>query len=285
MADHELVGAVRPIRLSFPFEYLMLPTTQPNQRPGLAMNPTFYTQHETGNMNTGMGADAHARYLANGAPNDAGVSQQLSYHLTVDDTKAVQMLPVNEVAWHAGDEGGPGNMTAVACELCVNADADQARARANAQELAAAVLTALGLGIDRLVQHNRWSGKNCPALLRHDGAWPAFVDGVAERLAGADSATVFAKPAPVPAMDGEDHVLGGRTFWAVQRRYQVATPTTPRADADPAAEPTRAAVAAGDWVHGVWVVDGADGRPWAVTQWGSRIPMADLTTRVTVGPA
>jgi len=145
-------------------EVQLIPPGHTNNRPGLPMTPETYTQHDTDNVNEGMGAAAHSRWLDNGA--EGAADTQVGVHAFVDDKKVIIKTPFNEVQWHAGDSGGPGNMGSISCELCVNSDRDVARAERNAAVFAAAVIRdGLQTGIETLEPHQHWSGKNCPRSL------------------------------------------------------------------------------------------------------------------------
>lgn len=171
-------GATVPVPLDVPFRIVLIPLGQKNQRPGTKMTPALYVQHETGNPSPGADAEMHLRYLQNGAE-----GQQLGYHLTVDQDECIQMIPLDEIAWHGGDGGGPCNMTGIACELCVqDNNKHKVKARENAEKVAAAVMLAKNL--TRIEQHNWCSGKNCPAYIRQDGYWPTFVQRVNALRAG-----------------------------------------------------------------------------------------------------
>jgi hypothetical protein len=162
-AEHALPAAPRGKPVSIPglsrpvfvptdliVEVQLVPADHTNNRPGLPMTPRTYTQHDTGNTREGMGADAHSGWLDTFAPGAA--DDQVGVHVFVDDTKVIIKTPFDEVQWHAGDSGGPGNMGSIACELCVNADRDVARAERNAAVFAAAVIRdGLQSGIDALV--------------------------------------------------------------------------------------------------------------------------------------
>ena len=85
----------------------------------------------------------------------------------MDDGLIVRIIPDKEVAWHAGDGGnGPGNRKSLAIEICENPESDLAKATDNAAELTACLMHSYGIPLANVVQHNRWSGKNCPHLLR-----------------------------------------------------------------------------------------------------------------------
>ena len=143
-------------------------------RPGRDTNPdTYITIHETGNAAKGADAAAHGAYLDSAAGEDALVS----WHYTVDDHAIVQHLPDYETAYHAGDgKAGPGNTTSIGIEICVNAGGDFQAAQANAAALVRLLMEEHGIGIEHVVQHNHWNGKDCPKTIRATtGAWEAFL--------------------------------------------------------------------------------------------------------------
>ena len=150
-------------------------------RPG-GVNPCGYiTIHETGNKASGADAEAHGTYLNS----SAGEADLVSWHYTVDDHAIVQHLPDGETAYHAGDgKAGTGNAQSIGIEICVNADGDFAKAKANAAALVRLLMEEYGIPIANVVQHNRWNGKDCPYAIRHtSGAWEAFL-----ALCGGESA-------------------------------------------------------------------------------------------------
>jgi N-acetylmuramoyl-L-alanine amidase len=85
----------------------------------------------------------------------------------VDDGEVFQFLPFDEVAWHVGDRpNGPRNRKSIAIETCVNGGGNLERMLRNPSALLAALCRAYAWGKDRIVQHNHWSGKNCPNRIR-----------------------------------------------------------------------------------------------------------------------
>lgn len=130
----------------------------------------YITVHMTGNRSPGADAEAHANWAYASAP--------YSWHLTNDDREVWQHLLLTEQGFHAGDGAGPGNTTSIALEICMNADIDQVAA----YELGVKVvryLLALGHGKQGVVQHNHWTGKNCPELIRAEpGRWEWFLEQV-----------------------------------------------------------------------------------------------------------
>jgi N-acetylmuramoyl-L-alanine amidase len=153
-------------------------------RPGTKLTgPKYITIHDTANPSKGADALMHAKYLKG----DAAVNRPASWHFTVDDERIVQHIPLDEVAWHAGDGSkGSGNTSSIAIEICENADGDRAKAEANAAELVAYLIRTVPSLLpfpECVVQHNRWSGKDCPRIIRHrSGGWEGFLAAVRARL-------------------------------------------------------------------------------------------------------
>jgi hypothetical protein len=161
-----------------PLRLALLPWGAPN-RPGFPLRAAWVTVHETANEQAGADAEAHRRFVHAG-----GGREGVSFHFVVDDRVAVQLLPTTENGWHAGDGvAGPGNRTSLAVELCVNADGDWERTQENGARLVAALCRAFGLGSERVVPHQHWSGKQCPRRLLAQG-FERFRARVGELLAG-----------------------------------------------------------------------------------------------------
>jgi N-acetylmuramoyl-L-alanine amidase len=153
-----------------------IPSDRSN-RSGMDINgPEYITVHDTANPNEGANALMHAKYLKG---TDAA-DRQVSWHFTVDDQRIVQHLPLDEIGWHAGDGSeGPGNRSSIGVEICENADGNRAEAEDKAARLVSQLLEKFNLNISVVVQHHRWSGKNCPHILRSrkDG-WNSFISEV-----------------------------------------------------------------------------------------------------------
>ena len=270
-------------KLSFPVEVRLIPSGQTMQRPGIYMTPAKTTWHDTDNRNFGAGADMHARWMADGCRDNYGNPTYTSWHFTVDDKKAIQHIPLNEVAWHAGDGSGPGNMTSIAIEECVNYDRDATKTRANAAELHAFLIRELKLpgGIEACVQHNFWSGKNCPATIRNAGLWPQVRKLMADRLGSGPAKLIYADAAPIPR---GSRVVNGHVFLAPGgKTVQVDVIPTKWADTDqPATGPkiVRGTKLTQDQI--AHYVQGTDGNLWVEltgvpgVKDGSRIPAAAL---------
>ena len=141
-------------------EHLVPPA---NQRKSAGVNPvTSITIHETGNTGSGATANAHARLQA------GGNSRKASWHETIDDKEAVISYLPQARCWHAASAAG--NNTSYSIEICVNSGGNYPQAVRNTAERVAHLLKQFNLPLTAVVQHNHWSGKNCPERLR-SGRW------------------------------------------------------------------------------------------------------------------
>lgn len=164
-------------------------------------NPcTYITIHETANTSAGADAQAHANLQSRGNVRTA------SWQWTVDDHEAIQSYLDTARCWHAGDGRGNGNMSSIGIEICVNSDGDYHQALLNAAELVRTLMQAHAIPLSRVVQHNHWSGKNCPTKLRRgdDLTWAQFL-----ALVGTGDASVITpkpptKPKPPTITGGFD---------------------------------------------------------------------------------
>jgi len=141
----------------------------------------YITIHETGNYNQTATARNHAIYQYNGS---GGL--QKSWHYTVDSDSIYQSFEDIRRCWHAGDgNNGPGNASSIGIEICVNSREGFRQACKNAAWLTSELLHTYGLDVVNVVQHNIWSGKNCPELLRSGRwgiTWHNFLDMVRDWL-------------------------------------------------------------------------------------------------------
>lgn len=148
----------------------------------------YITIHETANTSRGANAQAHANLQTNGF--------SASWHYTVDDKLAIQSFPHNVRCWHSGDGTGSGNFGSIGIEICVNSDGDFGKAVDNAAELVRKIMADEGIPIDNVVQHNRWSGKNCPTNLRNGSKGVNWVDFL--RKVGSSQVDQASKPVVKP---------------------------------------------------------------------------------------
>lgn len=150
---------------------MLIPVTNKTARPRTPMTPRWISIHETDNTKKGADARAHAKLQYNGNVRVA------SWHFSVDDREIYQSIPTNEIAWANGDGQGKGNMQGISIELCVNSDGDFNKTKQNAVWLVQYLMKKYSIPISNVVQHNKWTGKNCPRNLRKSG-WSAFIDQI-----------------------------------------------------------------------------------------------------------
>ncbi|GKU79844.1 N-acetylmuramoyl-L-alanine amidase [Paenibacillus sp. L3-i20] len=173
-------------------------------RTGYTMKPEYITIHETGNK--AADAEDHAKYLKG----DTAASKPVSWHYTVDDNETIQHLPTDESGWHAGDgASGPGNRKSIGIETCEHAGINQEVAWLNTAKLTAWLLFTLNLPLSAVVQHSKWSGKDCPQDLRKSGRWQWLLDNVTRELKLLDPLPEE-KP-PVSIVEGFNDING---HWA-----------------------------------------------------------------------
>jgi N-acetylmuramoyl-L-alanine amidase CwlA len=145
-----------------------------SNRPGRKLVATSITIHNTDNDGPRANAAAHAKYMK-GA--DAR-RRQVSWHFTVDDTSVYQSLPTTEIGWHTAT--GRGNNSSIGIEICMNPELDVKATYERAALLTAWLAYRLEFKIPSAVhQHNHWSGKDCPVILRHERngwSWSKFLD-------------------------------------------------------------------------------------------------------------
>ena len=173
---------------------MWLPSSKYAIKAPYAMTPEYVTVHNTGNT-------ASARNEATYHNNN---NAQVSYHVAIDDKEAIQLIPFNRNAWHAGDSLGNGNMKSIGIEICYSMDNGYSGAKSerykkaedNAALYIAHVLKQYGWGMDRLKRHYDWSGKDCPHKMHATNSYQAFRNLVKKYL---DELNKEEKPkAPAP---------------------------------------------------------------------------------------
>lgn len=168
-----------------------------------AMAPEGITIHNTAN-------DASAK---NEISYMIGNNNQVSFHYAVDDYQAVQGIPENRNAWHAGDGRGFGNMKTIGIEICYSKSGGERfhKAEQNAAELVAILMKKYGWGADKIGTkiintHQYRSGKYCPHRTLDEGInkfWDMCRKAYAE-LSGGE--IVNPEPTPTPTPSGKRKV-------------------------------------------------------------------------------
>lgn len=147
----------------------LIPISNKLARPRYPMKAEYITIHNTGNP--GASALANSKYVDS-------VNNYVSWHFTIGKEEVYQELPINESAWHAGDgANGAGNRKSIGIEI-----AEVPGAEETAIKFVALLLNATGLKIDKVVPHQRWSGKYCPRLILPH--WDKFIDNIRKEMSG-----------------------------------------------------------------------------------------------------
>lgn len=139
-----------------------------------SMTPTRIVVHNTANDAS---ANNEIKYMISN-------NNEVSFHIAVDDKEAVQGIPLNRNAWHAGDGGnGKGNRQGIAIEICYSKSGGDRfiKAEQNAAKLIAQLLKERGWGIDKVTKHQDYSGKYCPHRTL-DMGWERFLNMVRAEL-------------------------------------------------------------------------------------------------------
>lgn len=150
-----------------------------NYTKGVVIWPKYLVIHETGNPRVGANAYNHYRYWSSN--DDANAST----HFVVDSKEIYQMLELNQMAWHVGDNKGFSKITnsnSIGIEIAINADGDYNQAKQNAIELTAQLMRFLKMDISQLKTHYDASGKDCPQIILENNAWDDFAYQVNLRL-------------------------------------------------------------------------------------------------------
>lgn len=166
---------------------------------GTGNTKEFLCIHTTDNYKEGAKALNHALLQKNGN------SRQASWQYQVDDIKAYQSFPNNYRCWHAG----VGNNKSIAIEICVDKGSDWNKTMRNAVQLAAKILKDEKIPISKMVQHNYFTGKNCPRDIREGKGgwtWKKFVAEVKKEL-NKSSVTQVSKPNK-PSKPTQPKVIG-----------------------------------------------------------------------------
>lgn len=273
------------------------PITRPQKnRPALPMtSASFVTVHEVGNTAPGADEDMHANFVHNG-----GGENDVSFHFVVGPTKIVQLIYLNENAWHASDGYyGIGNRDTIAIETIQIGDFDLtmrhlawliAEIFTNPTRFAyrpdVARLDDLDPALikERVRQHNYWAPdkKNCPEFIRARGLWIPLLNA-ASAAAVPGSGTQYTPPVlpdwwtPQAIESGADRVVNGVTWRFIDRDFHAIAPakvrSAPRSDAKQARQPLKV----GETVDGRYLTD--DG--WLITRFGSAIRSSALDPGVT----
>jgi N-acetylmuramoyl-L-alanine amidase CwlA len=138
------------------------------------MTPEFIVIHNTYNDAS---ANNEVSYMQRN-------SNSTSFHIAVDNFEAVQGLPLDRNAWHAGDGNGSGNRKGISIEICYSKSggARFEAAQDNAAQLTAKMLKERNWDITKVKKHQDFSGKHCPHRTLDDYGWDYFLNLVSKYL-------------------------------------------------------------------------------------------------------
>lgn len=143
------------------------------KRSGKKIKAEYITIHSTANEKSS--AQNERDWLVNPSNN-----RTASWHIVVDEIEAIEAIPLDEIAYHAGST--QGNSTSIGIEICESGD--RQKTLQNAVKLVAKMLQERGWGLDRLRRHFDWSGKDCPRILNYNNweGWTKFKRDVSIEL-------------------------------------------------------------------------------------------------------
>lgn len=279
MKKHRFNGLNKDIWLPDNIQVIVdiVPSWRTNIRSNQKFSGQRYTTwHDTGNPSSN--AMGERNWLHSGAG-----GSYVGYNFAVDANRIIQLIPLDEVTWHAGT--AEGNKYSWGMEQCLNTDWNATFRTCAA--LQGALCAAMGWNVDvALVQHNKWYGKHCPAQIRNKGLWPSAVAMARDFAAQARAAAGGTQPTEpttptvpthgIPGFDGtKDVTINGTVYHAEKKSITLTSATNVRQWASTDAGVVRLAEAGkidvlgwvdGEDVDGVkkwWIV--SDGRLWAGT--------------------
>ena len=139
------------------------------------MKPTYITIHNTNNNVSAEFNIKHMRQFYNPA----------SYHYAVG-ADIWQGIEDTRTAYHCGDGAfGKGNNNSIGIEICYSTDykTDKFDKAFNlAAKLVAFLMIKHDIPLENVVQHNYWSGEDCPKRIRAEVTWDKFINLVKKEV-------------------------------------------------------------------------------------------------------
>ncbi|MDA1581940.1 N-acetylmuramoyl-L-alanine amidase C-terminal domain-containing protein [Bacillus cereus group sp. TH228LC] len=134
------------------------------------MKPKYITVHNTYNDAS---AENEVSYMITN-------NNEVSFHIAVDDKKAIQGIPLERNAWACGDGNGSGNRESISVEICYSKSGGDRyyKAEDNAVDVVRQLMSMYNIPIENVRTHQSWSGKYCPHRMLAEGRWGAFIQKV-----------------------------------------------------------------------------------------------------------
>ena len=110
--------------------------------------------------------------------------ERTGFHIAVDDKVAIQCIPFDRNAFHAGDGvKGKGNRKGIGIEICYSKSGGDkfSKAEDNAVLVIVDLLKKYNWDISHVKKHQDFSGKYCPHRTL-DLGWQRFLDKIAKKL-------------------------------------------------------------------------------------------------------
>jgi len=150
-----------------------------------------------------------------------------SAHIAVDEKEAIQLIPFDEVAYHANDGGrcypkelgDNANFTTIGVEMCVDANMNiTEKTFQNTVDIVVQLCKLFGLSAKNLYRHFDITGKNCPAgWVKNPKEFERFKKTVQEKL----NPPKKVEPKPAPSKDY--HIIQkGDTLWGISQKYNIS---------------------------------------------------------------
>lgn len=140
--------------------------------------------------------DAPAINEANYMRNNNSVT---GYHIAIDDKEAIELIPLNRMAFHAGDGlNGKGNRKYIGIEICYSKSGGEKykESEENAVHLIAKMLYERNWTISRVKKHEDFSGKNCPHRILDEKRWNSFIKRIQIELDKLNNKHTIPSPTP-----------------------------------------------------------------------------------------
>lgn len=135
--------------------------------------PTWIVVHDTANTSKTATSLAHINYYQT---NKRGASA----HYTVDDTRIVQTVADNDIAYHCGDKKNDkvNNKNSIGIEMCINQGGDFNKTVDSAVKLTQYLMDEYNIPKSRVIRHFDVTGKPCPGkfLNENPDGWKQFKD-------------------------------------------------------------------------------------------------------------
>ncbi len=169
----------------------LIPESQYPTKCPYSMQPKGVCIHNTGN-------DASAENERDNLARPDNKAE-VSFHIAIDDKEAIQCIPFNRNAWHAGDGGnGEGNRNYIAVEICYSKSGGDKfiNAEKRAAKEVATLLKEYGWTINNVKKHQDFSNKYCPHRTL-DMGWQRFLNMIQAELNVSNSSVKSIFPLPL----------------------------------------------------------------------------------------